>query len=270
MKRRYRSGARNPGLEAALQHIVDAKQLSLELGGTDQDVKGYFFSLPMTQLKPILDEYERKYGKSKREYAEYAMSSWKSGRTKMSGLVAGRLYDLLPPKMPMSAKYDLTKTLWESYCPRSHKTIRIGPDADQKDVIHAIRNHIFSTVENYVIPEPLNLRFRWLSSGDVKVQQQLLNHFLDAEKDLAVTGTAQQLPVMMKHLRQSADQIHGMKQTIEIGKHRFDLIYDTNLTELRLEEPTIAQSIRATSGAPDWSWIWWVVGIAALLFLLAN
>lgn len=270
MARRYYGHRGSPGLEAALQHIEDAKELSRELGGTDRDVKQYFFSLSKTQLRPILDEYERRYGRSKREYAEHAMPRWKSGRTKMSGLVAGRLYDLLPPRMPMSAKYDLTKTLWESYCPKSHKALRIGPTAAQDDVINAVRNHIFSTIENYVIPDPLQRRFSWLSSGDVEVQQQLLNHFLNLEKEQAVAGTAQQLPVMLKHLRESGDQIRGMKQSIEIGKHRFDLIYDTRAIELRFEEPTVARLANSPSSDSDWSWIWWIVGIAALIYFFVS
>ena len=64
MGRRRRSyyHARDIGLERALQHIEDARRLTAELGGTDQDVKEYLFSLSRQQLGPILDAYEQKYG----------------------------------------------------------------------------------------------------------------------------------------------------------------------------------------------------------------
>ena len=42
---RRRGRRRNYGQERALQHIQEAKDLSRELGGTDEDVKSYFFSL---------------------------------------------------------------------------------------------------------------------------------------------------------------------------------------------------------------------------------
>ena len=47
----YRYSSRSAGLERALQHIEEAKQLTRELGGTDKDVKEYFFSLPTNELK---------------------------------------------------------------------------------------------------------------------------------------------------------------------------------------------------------------------------
>lgn len=42
--RRYGRGISDIGLERALQHIREGEELSRELGGTDKDVKQYFFS----------------------------------------------------------------------------------------------------------------------------------------------------------------------------------------------------------------------------------
>ena len=75
MARQYRSGnsnsrrsstygsGRSDGYERARQHIEDAQRLSRELGGTDVDVKKYFFSLPSNQLNVILTEYGEKFVK---------------------------------------------------------------------------------------------------------------------------------------------------------------------------------------------------------------
>ena len=62
--RRYsRRGYRQDrGHEFARAHIDAARQLSIELGGTDQDVKKYFFGLPQTDIQIILDLYEHHYG----------------------------------------------------------------------------------------------------------------------------------------------------------------------------------------------------------------
>jgi hypothetical protein len=107
--RRYGSGYRNAGMERAMQHIREAQELSRELGGTDADVKAYFFRLPLSELRPILDAYERQYGKEARQYAEEAIPEWRSGRRKMSGQNASRLFHLLPRFMPLEQKYALTQ-----------------------------------------------------------------------------------------------------------------------------------------------------------------
>ena len=49
-KRHKSYGNRSVGLERALKHIREAETLSSELGGTDKDVKEYFFSLPLQFL----------------------------------------------------------------------------------------------------------------------------------------------------------------------------------------------------------------------------
>ena len=35
---------------------------------------------------------------------------WKTGKRQMSGLVASRLYSMLPPTMPLETKYSMVKT----------------------------------------------------------------------------------------------------------------------------------------------------------------
>jgi hypothetical protein len=67
--RRYNyRGRHRRGRDRALQHIAEAREFSREVGGADEDVKKYFFSLPSNQLRSILDEYEKKYGRKAREY----------------------------------------------------------------------------------------------------------------------------------------------------------------------------------------------------------
>ena len=49
---------RSAGHQKAIEHIRAAKALSTELGGTDKDVKEYFFNLSQKQLGLILNKYE--------------------------------------------------------------------------------------------------------------------------------------------------------------------------------------------------------------------
>ena len=131
------------GIKFALGHIEDARRLSAELGGTDDDVKAYFFGLDGDTLSSILDEYAAIYGKGKREYAERALPEWKAGRTKMSGTVAERLYNLLPRRMPIETKYEIVHTLWVKYSPSSHRSLVVGPDCDA-DAVSKEVEHSFS------------------------------------------------------------------------------------------------------------------------------
>ena len=237
MSRYDRRYNRSRGHERALQHILEARELSEELGGTDKDVKEYFFSLSAQELESVLNVYELENGHKAREYAEETMAKWRSGRVKMSGLVAGRLFRLLPPRMPLGVKHSLVKTLWEKYSPRSNKRIRIGPDALEQDIISAVQSHLLETVINYTIPEPLERRFKWLSDGDVDIKQQLLNYYLDIEKSLIIEGTQKQLPVMLTHLRQHGAITQKLSQKIQIGNHQIELCFDTKATGFQFEDP---------------------------------
>ena len=83
----------------------------------------------------------------------------------MSGLVASRLYSLLPPRMPLEAKYKLTEVLWRHVGPSSKKTLRVGSDASIDAIVEIASKHIDEVVTEYKIPDKLERRFEWLSSG---------------------------------------------------------------------------------------------------------
>jgi len=258
-------------MEKALQHIEEARQLSQELGGTDKDVKDYFFSLPANQLWTILNEYEAKYGQEARQYAEVTLPKWRSGRVKMSGMVASRLFNLLPPRMPVPVKYKLTENLWQHVGPSSRKTLRVGLDVRCEDALSVVRDHIERVVVDYKIPENLERRFNWLSAGDVHVKQDLLNHLQQMEKSLVVEGARVQLPVMLNHLNAPDGQnTHRLAQILKIGKHELEILVDKRSSGVKLEEPSRAAHTATTSLGGSYAWIWWVAGIALLIFLLSR
>ena len=81
-----------------------------------------------------------------------------------------------------------------------------------------MRSHIMDTVVRYNISEPLERRFNWLSMGDVKIKQQLLNHLLDIEKERAVVGAREQAPVMLRHLNEHSDNLcWGVRAGVRLG-----------------------------------------------------
>ncbi|MGR4000611.1 MAG: hypothetical protein OD811_02290 [Alphaproteobacteria bacterium] len=240
------------------------------LGGSDKDVKKYFFNLPPDELAELLEAYGRVYGQEAKEYAEATFHKWRSGRVQMSGLVAGRLFELLPPRMPLSKKYELTENLWQHFGPSSHKVLRIGPDTRVEDVVSTVQGHIEDVVVNYKIPDDLERRFDWLSSGDVRVKQDLLNYHRQKEKTLAVYAVRKQLPVMLEHIRNGEGiHTHRLAQILEIGKHKLEVLVDKEVLDVKLLDPVQAASVsRSTSSDDNYSWIWWWVAAAVILFLL--
>jgi hypothetical protein len=204
---RYRGGSRSYfrsgsyGRARALAHIAAAKRLTAELGGMDQAVKAYFFSLSPVELASILDDYQRAYGSKAHQYATNTIPKWRTGRVQMGGMVAERLFNLLPPRMPLGVKYKLVEGLWHHVGPSSRHRIRVGADANVSEVIELARSKITEFVINYKIPSNLEGRFIWLSAGDVSVKQMLLSHVQEVDKTIVVEAVRAQVPVMLEHLR---------------------------------------------------------------------
>lgn len=265
-KGRYRSyGLRSIGHERALEHIRQADALSRELGGTDQDVKEYFFSLSPAQLNEILDKYERKYKRSAREYAEKTLPSWKSGKVHMSGMVAERLFNLLPPTMPLEVKLRLTESLWKHVGPSSSKKYYVGHDVNIEEISQRVKDHLEEVVTHYQIPSSMEARFDWLSQGDVGVKQQLLNHFRQLEKQLLSDALKSQLPVLLNHLNSEKGNLTThTAQVLKVGKHEVQVIVNDRVSGVSESAPV------RPSESSDYSWIWWIAGIIFVLWLLSK
>jgi len=258
------------GYEYARKHIEDAERLSRELGGTDRDVKKYFFALPPHDLNAILIAYGKQFGDGEEEYARGTMPRWKSGKVKMSGTIAERLYKLLPPRMPIGEKYKLTEGLWTHFGPSSKKRLRIGLTADLKDVVAEIDKHINEVVTSHRIPEAMEARFHWLSAGDVEVKQHLLNHIRGLERKLVSDAARLQLPVMIEHLKSNVgDLTHRMAQTLKVGKHELELLIDRDFEGVALEEwkPDSTPARPSTSGN---GWVFWLIVVAAIIYWLSR
>jgi len=267
---RFRYSHHSTGRARALQHIEEARRLTQELGGTDEDVKQYFFSLPPNELQEILVEYGRLHGEAARQYAEETLEKWRSGHVKMSGMVAERLFRLLPPRMPLSEKYRLIENLWTHVGPSSNKVIRIGLDASLDDVLAAVRTHIEQIVIQYRIPENLERRFDWLASGDSQTKQSLLNYFREKEKELVELGAREYVPALMDHLRsEQGKRTHHVAQILHVGKHKLELRIDKESSGVAVVEPYAIKPNKG--GESDWTWVIWILGglaVATLLFSL--
>lgn len=255
-------GSHSVGLERALEHIQEAEALSRELGGTDKDVKEYFFSLPKSQLQIILDKYEREYGKQARDYAEKTLSKWKGGKVQMSGMVAERLFSLLPPTMPIESKFKLTESLWKHVGPSSNKTYYIGLDVNLEEISQRVKDHLSQVVTHYEIPSSMESRFNWLAQGDVETKQKLLNYFRQQEKTLLSTALSTQLPVLLNHLQSDKGNLTThTAQILKVGKHEIRVEINERVNGVSEAAPARPKE------SSDNSWLWWVIGVIILLII---
>lgn len=260
----YSGRSSSAGREAARLHIREAGELSQLLGGTDRTVKQYLFGLSGGTLEAMLTEYGRRYGELARSYAEETLPRWRSGAVSMSGMVAARLYRLLPPRMPIKIKYQIAEELWHHVGPSSQKTLRFGPDVEPQEVVVQVGQHIEDVVQEYRIPDALERRFDWLASGDVGFKQQLLNHLRSLDKSLVVEAARLQVDVMFRQsFGESAKEIQRFTHTLSVSKHLLKLVADPGASGWAFEDYSAAEP-RTASHDSDYSWLI-VPAIAALI-----
>lgn len=245
MQDRFRGYPRNEGYERARQHILEAEELSQEVGGTDQDVKDYFFSLSPHELRSILQEYGRLHGWAAQQYAEETMPMWRSGQRRMSGLVASRLFRLLPRYMPAERKYALVKSLWEHCSPATSRSAYVGPDLPAQQIAEFARRHFQEVIQAHTISELITRRFDWLAAGDVKLRQELYNYFLQLDMELLTSALPQRLQIIIDQLNDAPNRTARITQRIEIGRHTLDLYFAPTYSGISdhapVPEPTFLQ-----------------------------
>lgn len=211
------------GLEKALEHIRQAQIFSNRTAHTDFIVKEYLYSLSSAGLKVILKKYEEIYGVKRRQYLEETIPLWKTGKRKMSGEVAKRLYALIPQYMPISEKLKIVGELWKICCPRTHKEFFITKNTSANEVYLSIIDYLNDTVQAYMITEDLSNDFNWLAENDSVVCQELKNAFLQKEKEIISECTLQRIQVILQYLNNSSDFNSHVSQTLKIGRHEIIL-----------------------------------------------
>jgi hypothetical protein len=206
-------------LHGIKRHIREARTFSREIGGTDKSVKKYFFSLPDDELKTVLAEYGRKYGEQAERYAQNTFQAWKSGTRNMSATITKRLFEFLPPQMPIAKKYELAESIWLHFAPRSRHNFVIGTDADVTTLANIVADILDVQVTSYCIPDDVKKRFAWLAEGDVAVEEQLLNHFRQKQKQLAIQKVLLEVPVLQRQIREHSTTTRSVQSIIKVHRH---------------------------------------------------
>jgi len=255
------------GQEFARQHIREAEAFSREIGGTDKDVKSYFFNLSHGELDKVLTLYGIKYGADKESYARETFQRWKSGQRRMSGLVAKRIFELLPPIMPLKEKYKLAENVWNHFGPTSSHSYIVGSNSSIQELEKIVTSTLEEYVDEYSVPENIKNRFKWLSAGDIEVQETLLNHFRSQQKKLIVSKLAQEVPVLQKQIIENPDTTLHVKSELTIHKHTISIYVDPSEDDC-VKEGVLTPRYSNSNDSGSFSW-GWLIFILFIIYVLA-
>ena len=260
--------SKRTGLERAKKHIAEAKELSAELGGTDQDVKNWFFYLKESDMKKVWSLYGNAYGEKKLEYAQEAFPRWKSGKRIMSGRVASRLFKLLPPIMPIKDKYDLVESLWNHVGPKKKRLIIAGTQSSSEEIVSIFREEVGNLTTKWEIPDGMSIRFNWLSENDSKVTQKLLSHIRKQEKELGERVIEQHVPILKEkfsgELRETTSRLSHI---IEVGKQSVELRLQGEGSAIKVSDwSSVSSGSSGSTGSAPWLWIVGLI-IAVIVFV---
>lgn len=243
---------RNIGSEIALKHIEEARIFSSEMGNTDQQIKDYFFSLNETQLNNILEKYGDEYGESAKSYAKNTIPQWKTKKVQMSGLVAERLFKFLPALMPIDYKFKIVENLWKHFGPSSSKVFYVNPNTPIAEIEETVQEYCEKIITSYKIPSMVEERFAWLSQGDVKLKQELLNYFLQQERFIAQTTIKTHIPILVEY--QEAHNLNKINNyfshILKIGKHEIRITLTSDVENISESSP-----IRHSSNGNQIEWL---------------
>jgi hypothetical protein len=257
---RGRTYATTAGQEAARRHIEEAREFEREMGGTVSDVKKYFFGLRDTELDEIFSAYGRRYGASAESYARQVFAKWRSGSTKMSGLVAKRLFAFLPLRMPPAIKLELAGNVWRHFGASSTHHFTVGPNADANLFMSKVYDTLSSEIQDYNIPQNVKDRFDWLAAGDVSVKEHLMNYFRQMDRKVATESPHAQLPILQAQMRDHSSHTGSIRTKIEIHKHSVEIWIDPRLDEhFREGQPERKPTSVGVSGM-----VWILIVVAAI------
>jgi hypothetical protein len=154
-------------------HERQRARVSAKYGGIDEDVRAAFFALDRPALDTFFQTYRSQYGSSAAAYARKTYSNWKAGATEPSGQTSERLLEILPSFLTLQTKCALLQKLREHYRnPESHQlTISVY---NWRRAVLPIVQHLIHKSYTARLPESVQSRLTWLSSGSMQMAKALL------------------------------------------------------------------------------------------------
>ena len=222
-RRRYSDRSR--GWDYAMEHIEEARSFSVEIGGCDNIIKRYFFGLSSGELDSFMRAYGKQYGTKAEDYARRTFPHWKSGSRMMSGLVAKRLFSLLPEYMDAKNKLGLATKLWQVLSPASRMQVYIGVDTPIEKVLSFVQGELQKEIAMDRIPDALKNRFEWLFGQDVQAQETLLRNFCHSEIELILEKLKLEIPVLQNQVNTKQEETLKINSTVKVNKHEICILF---------------------------------------------
>lgn len=235
-RRRYRRSWNSYG-----DYVISRRrELTSTFGGIDRDVERLFLALDRDELHELLRDYEDEFGKSAATYARKTFPKWKNGTVRMSGEVAERLLNLVPPLLPRETRFELVKKLRASSFRKVYRRVHSKPDCWRGDLAPVIAE-VVSNGSTAKISDAVKNRVSWLANGDVSATEQLL---LAAEKDEAITRLVY-LDAELRRIEAMVAQLGHLNTSIS---HQIDLPQGTIDLTISIPEKTLWQKLKKWIG----------------------
>jgi hypothetical protein len=158
------------------------RQLTSLFGGIDHDVEKIFLNLRSQDRELLLKAYGHKYGENAEKYARKTFRKWKSGATKMSGLSATRLLDLIPPRLSEEERYELIRKLRKHYLTRERVIRNVNtPATSWRQHVEPAVQELINVSRDLQLPEELLKKAEWLADGDTQAVERILQSIEEEE-----------------------------------------------------------------------------------------
>ena len=231
------------------------------------------------RLRRLLHAYRLQHGERSYEYCVVTLPKWRSGRSKMSGLVAERIFDLLPQFVTSSERQQIAEKLWKHLSPSSDNQLLVSPKSSPEEVREALDDYARRCIRSYNFPDRLRDRFAWIANRDVDLTQRLLNHFQQMEYYIAAETIRVRLPIIAEKLNTLHKGLTAnATEEIRVGKHRLKIVFTAaakaddkpQARRVRIARQN-SEALHAADAATDddnTGCLVWILVVGAILWLL--
>jgi hypothetical protein len=143
------------------------------LAGVERDIQAHFLRLPGEKLEGVFQRYERLYGERDGADVRSAYPSWRGGATKMSGVIAERLLNLVPSALELGQLYEIVRKLRHAHMHKAYKTVNCEAKSWRSVVEPAVAD-VVKLSRSFELPQLVIDKIRWLACGDARMVQRLL------------------------------------------------------------------------------------------------
>ena len=142
----------------------------------------------------------------------------------MSGMVAERLLNLVPPLLDPAAKFELVRKIRAAYTKRCKRTIYCSPE-NLRSAVGPVVNQLVAQSSSLQLPPHVVARIRWLADGDTVEANKILTAVEEEEASI-------RLRYLDAEIRQIESMISSLRGEMEI-KHEIILPQGNILVHVR-------------------------------------